>query len=436
MDYEDLDDALKVIGVLRILCEVKKKRLARKKRRFGVMDVWRRRKALGDGDNLIEELRFNAPLFFKYTRMNYERFDYLLGLCNPYLQKRLTKVTIPPKQRLAMTLRFLATGDSMSSISFAYRCGFATVSVIIQETLSVIVHVLHRLVVCEPRSQNDWRDVADGFLRRWNLPNCLGAIDGRHMVIKAPQASGSKYFNYEKTHSIVLLAVADSDYTFITADVGAEGSHSDSAILNQSKFWQRVKTNTLHIPPRCLLPGSNIEMPYFFAGDGIFQLQENLLKPFARKLTMREAVYNYRLSRARRVVENAFGILVMRWQVFRSPMCCTLETAENIVLATVCLHNFIMRSRENRVLDNYVPPGTVDVEQEDGTLIPGEWREMIVGENGALQPLPAVPKRCTKRATEIRKDLMRYLNGVGAVPLQEKKVRNGFWGAHVTADIS
>lgn len=135
------------------------------------------------------------------------------------------------------------------------------------------------------------------FHNRWNLPHCLGAIDGRHMVIKAPQASGSKFFNYKKTTSIVLMAVADSDYSFIAVDVGAEGSHNDAAILNNSELWTRVRNNQMHIPPAEQLPNSNNEMPYFFVGDGIFQLQRHLMKPFAlRRLTVEEAIFNYRIT--------------------------------------------------------------------------------------------------------------------------------------------
>lgn len=70
MNSEDVEVATQLVAVLRLLLELKKKK---SKRRTGVLEVWRRRTEQGDGYNLIEELRFNEALFFKYTRMNYDR---------------------------------------------------------------------------------------------------------------------------------------------------------------------------------------------------------------------------------------------------------------------------------------------------------------------------------------------------------------------------
>ncbi|XP_025158064.1 uncharacterized protein LOC109503818 isoform X1 [Harpegnathos saltator] len=93
-------------------------------RTIGVRDIFRRRIQFGDRHNLVEELRFcNPHLFFIYTRMNVERFEYLLSLVGPLLKKREMYTALSPTQRLAMTLRFLTAGDSQNSLSFSYRCG-------------------------------------------------------------------------------------------------------------------------------------------------------------------------------------------------------------------------------------------------------------------------------------------------------------------------
>lgn len=70
------------------------------------------------------------------------------------------------------------------------------------------------------------------------------------------------------------------------------------------------------------------------------------MRPFPgrmhERLTNKQRIFNYRLSRARCVSENAFGILAIRWQVLNSPLVCSLEKAEDIIKALVCLHNMLM----------------------------------------------------------------------------------------------
>lgn len=63
-----------------------------------------------------------------------------------------------------------------------------------------------------PSTEQEWRDVADGFQSRWQFPNCIGAIDGKHVLLRPPAKSGSYFFNYKHTFSIVLMGVVDSNY--------------------------------------------------------------------------------------------------------------------------------------------------------------------------------------------------------------------------------
>lgn len=94
------------------------------------------------------------------------------------------------------------------------------------ETCDVIWDVLSPVYVSTP-NETDFKIIAKDFETKWDLPNCVGAVDGKHIRIKRPPKSGSNYFNYKKYFSIVLLAVCDARYTFTYIDVGAYGSQSD-----------------------------------------------------------------------------------------------------------------------------------------------------------------------------------------------------------------
>ena len=97
-------------------------------------------------------------------------------------------------------------------------------------------------------SEDKWKSIADEFYERWNFPNCIGAIDGKHVMIQCPFNSGSLFYNYKSYFSIVLLAVASADYRFVMVDVGANGSGNDIGVPNHTTFLSDLGRRTLMSP--------------------------------------------------------------------------------------------------------------------------------------------------------------------------------------------
>ena len=105
--------------------------------------------------------------------------------------------------------------------------------------------------------------ISDQFQHIWNFPNCIGAIDGKYVVMQAPVNASSSFFNYKGTHSIILLAVCDAHYHFIIVDAGDPCGHSDGGVLCNSSFGQAFDDKTIHIPRGHPLPGTSSPMlPY------------------------------------------------------------------------------------------------------------------------------------------------------------------------------
>lgn len=185
------------------------------------------------------------------------------------------------------------------------------------------------------------------FEEKWNFPNCIGAIDGKHVALKAPPKSGSTFYNYKDFYSIVLLAVVDALYRFVWYDIGANGRNNDAGIFSCSSLAKALESNSVNIPAERNLPNTNISLPYMLVGDEAFPLKKYLIKPYPQRgLKEPEKVFNYRLSRARRVSENAFGILVHRFRVLSHAISLQPEVASCVVECCVALHNFLRSEKD------------------------------------------------------------------------------------------
>lgn len=149
-------------------------------------------------------------------------------------------------------------------------------------------------------TEKEWKVIESGFSTQWNFPHCCGAIDGKHVQMQRPPNSGSVFYNYK---GIILFALVDANYCFKYIEVGANCRANDSTIFRNSTLNAALLNGDLNFP-----------QTYVIVGDDAFPLRTNLLKPYPGTLTIKQKIFNYRLSRARRVVENAFGILSARFR--------------------------------------------------------------------------------------------------------------------------
>ena len=91
-----------------------------------------------------------------------------------------------------------------------------------------------------PSSENEWRKIARDYEVSWDYPHCIGACDGKLVVIQNPKNSGSMFFNHKGTFGIVFMAVADANYNFIYAYVGCQGRISAGGDFQETSFYKKL----------------------------------------------------------------------------------------------------------------------------------------------------------------------------------------------------
>lgn len=211
---------------------------------------------------------------------------------------------------------------------------------------------------------------------------------------------------------MVLLAIVDAKYRFIMCDFGTNGRVSDGGVLQNTVFYKKLEKNLLKIPVEEKINNSLKVLPYVFVTDDAFPLRCDMMKPFrqADLNSQDRKIFNYRLSRARRIVENAFGILAARFRIFHTQINIEPNNIESVVMASCALHNFLIAHSRN----HYSPSECFDQENaENGTILPG----LHAGDH--MIPLNRRGYGNTAlNAKNIREQFMDYFSNEGSVPWQ------------------
>ena len=316
--------------------------------------------------------------------------------------------------QIFLCFSFLATGDSYRGLSQRFHMGKPTIQEAINITCDAVWEVLQPDVMPKSKKE-DWQRIELGFRHCWNFPNCLGAVDGKHISVNKPPESGTLFHNYKGFFSIVLLALVDANYKFIAVDVDEYGANTDSNVFRSSKWGDKFINNQLDMPGPKKLPDLKDEgpLPHVIIGDEVFPCLHNLLRPYPRHdnrtLPKAEAIFNYRLCHARMTVECAFGILAQRFRIFnrRIPLCT--DNADKVVKAATCLHNYL---REDKPVD-----------QIYAELNP--TRQAYFDDAGvACLYLPPLPGYRTSTVAQGVRDIFKfYFNSPqGRVPWQDNRV--------------
>lgn len=398
--------------------EEAEKKKEKKKRSIWVRKWLKRRPELGQYRKLLIELKKEDKKGFRnFMRMDYETYQEILHRIEPRIKKSGCNYRHPlsPGLKLAITLRYLAAGDNYHSLMYGFRVAHNTISILIREVCEAIVAEFAAETIPCPRTTEEWREISQKFSDRWNFHHCLGALDGKHIAMKCPRNGGSLYYNYKGFHSVILMALVDADYKFSWVEVGCNGTAGDAQVFNSSELREAIEAGILNLPPPDELPNDDKDMPYFLVGDDAFALKKWLMKPFSLKnLTREQRIFNYRLSRARRIVENAFGILAHRFRCLLTTMQQEPSTVSCIVLACVSLHNLLMSKKPNQL------PTDVDHEDDDHNLIPGEWREDPPLNDGISE----FANNTSTRRSKLQRDYLAayYNSAAGAVPWQDDMI--------------
>ena len=330
---------------------------------------------------------FSHAQFIQNFRVSPEAFQYVCRRLKNKLERMDTnyRICIPVRKRVAIALWRLATNSEYRTVSHLFGVGISTVLQSVRELCDAVIAVLLPQHIPVPDGRM-LEEKANFFRDRWGVPQCVGAIDGSHIPIIAPEEYPGDYFNRKGWHSIILQGVVDGKGLFWDVCVGYAGSVHDARVLKQSELWERLGDGQILGTNKATISG--LDVGHFLIGDPAYPLQKWLMKPFADtgRLTPEQHKFNYSVSRARSVVETAFGRLKGRWRCLMKRNDCKVEMVKKMVLTCCVLHN---------ICEEYG-----DRFSEDTDIIHMNMQP----------PVRALPDQGQQEGADVRAALMRYFN--------------------------
>uniref|UniRef100_A0A3Q3K840 DDE Tnp4 domain-containing protein n=1 Tax=Monopterus albus TaxID=43700 RepID=A0A3Q3K840_MONAL len=288
---------------------------------------------------------FDDKQWKEHFSMSRSTFEYVLQLVKDTLKQKTTRWRKPiePRRRLAVTLWWYATPSEYRTISGLFGVGLSTVCVLVRQVTAALKSTLLERFVRLPEGER-LEQALQGFAGR-GYPMCAGAIGGTHVPVIAPKKDHAAYFNRKGWHSIVMQAVVDHNFTDIY--VGCPGSTHDARVLADSPLYKRAEDQMSTMV-------NGVEVPVHLIGDPAYPLTKWLMNGFTNHhcLTPEQHNFNYRLSSARMVVENAFDRLKGRWRCLLKCNVINVEFIPDIVAVCCILHN-VCELKKDTFLPNW-----------------------------------------------------------------------------------
>ena len=265
------------------------------------------------------------------------------------LQRQVTRLSnpVPVRTILAMLLKRIGKGLDYREIGDKFGIGTSTACIKVNEAMKLLdtckMHIISKL-----QRGKDFQTMINGFQRKWNFPQCLGAIDGTHIPIKAPLVHHADYFNRKSFHSVILQAVCDSICFFTDVFAGWPGRAHDARVFGRSLIGKLIIEGKL-IPDDSNLSRviDNHIIEPFLIGDPAYPISKHLMKNYpGSNLTPEREHFNCRLSRARIEIERALERLKGRWRCLFKQLDCDLHKVVLHVISAYILHNMCEERKE------------------------------------------------------------------------------------------
>ncbi|VFQ97743.1 unnamed protein product [Cuscuta campestris] len=284
---------------------------------------------------------FPEEEFKKAFRMGKDTFEMICGELSSVVAKENTTLrdAVPVRQRVAVCIWRLATGEPLRLVSKKFGLGISTCHKLVLEVCTAIKTVLMPKYLQWP-DETAIKSIQDEFEAISGIQGVVGSMYTTHIPIIAPKISVAAYFNKRHTernqktsYSITVQGVVGPTGVFTDVCIGWPGSMPDDQVLEKSALYQRA--------------GAGLLNGVWIVGNSGYPLTDWVLVPYAQPhLTWAQHAFNEKMAEIQSVARNAFARLKGRWACLQKRTEVKLQDLPVVLGACCVLHNICELRKE------------------------------------------------------------------------------------------
>lgn len=244
------------------------------------------------------------------------------------------------EKEFLITIWYLSNMETLRQIADRFNVSESSVYRCLNRVINFIISVSADYIKWP--SGETLLESVNSFASKQGLRGVIGAIDGTHVPIKAPQKHSETYINRKKWHSVILQGVVTANKLFVDVYCGEPGSLHDARVLRKSSLYSKLQNPEFY--------GDK-----FLIGDSAYPSTEWLVPPFRDNghLSANQKEFNFRHSSTRIAVEHAFGLLKGRFRRLQHFENNNILFISKCVVASCVLHNICIVTNDSTEIEQF-----------------------------------------------------------------------------------
>ncbi|XP_067644473.1 uncharacterized protein [Eurosta solidaginis] len=299
-------------------------------------------------ENLRQEIQlrsneiYHFNCFFDITE---KQFRFLVSNLSPVIssyEPHRKKKSFSAEERIAITLKYLATGEVHSCRNYCFRASKPVILKMIANICLNIYELLKDLFVSLPKTDEQWQNVANEFQRKHCMPNCAGHLAMQEIKFHSTSRA-EEQMDYINKHPLIFTSIVDSSNNFLYTDIEKTQAGAFDEIYEKSTIRNMIETYKVKLPVSNEAQ-DGVGQSYYFASKCGLPLKPYLLSGTTDVPNDSRVNYNNIMSLVNRHTENALRMLSNIFPILAQPLRIDEENGRKIILGCVALYNFLRKT--------------------------------------------------------------------------------------------